>query len=156
MYLHTPASSSSSSSPPASTSVSDFGQTNHLPTTLPPTPKDQQPRNAQKNKFTLGLVGQCSPADPRLPCDAPSDQTVKSLCDIWPQEDMPAVLMVSSHPSVSIVLTAESLSNMIIQPRPRITQLPSPITPSTSRSPISPLPAPSPAASSSHSSTSGS
>ena len=119
-----------------------------------------QPRDPQKNKLILGLVGLC-PLTHYSPHSLISllDQAVTSLCDIWPHQDIPSVFLVSAQPSVSVALAVESLSSMVLQPGPlrtRNAQLPSPITPSSSRSPISisPLSAPSPStAASSRSST---
>ena len=134
MYINTPL-SASSSSPASTVSVSDLD-----PPTYPHTP---QPRDPQKNTFILGLVGPCSPTLPSPPLSLMSllDQAVTSLCDIWPHQDIPSVFLISTQPSVSVALAAESLSSMVIQSSPlrsQNPQLPSPITPSSSLSPSPP------------------
>jgi len=159
-YLNTPA-SSASSSPASSLSVCENDRGKHFLQSLPPTPKENPLRDSQKNKYVLGLVGQsffplyavsssCDPSILFVQLTSFPDQAVKSLCDIWPSQNIPSVFLMSSQTSSSVALAADSLSPTIFQPnqpRPRNTQLPSPISPSTQRSPVSPPSLTSPATS---------
>ena len=70
------------------------------------------------------------------------DQAVKSLCDIWHPQDIPNAFMTSSR-AVAAVHSIDQLPPLITKPiktafRHNI-QLPSPISPSTQPSPISPF-----------------
>ncbi|KAG9316393.1 hypothetical protein JVU11DRAFT_2426 [Chiua virens] len=76
-YLVTPASSVSSS--PRALSEPDRPRHAHHP------PRESKLRDNQKSKFAFSLV----------------DRAVKSLCDIWPQQDIPTVFLTSGRPTVS-------------------------------------------------------
>ncbi|KIK27005.1 hypothetical protein PISMIDRAFT_675324, partial [Pisolithus microcarpus 441] len=110
-YLPTPASSVSSTSPSPHTLSEDRTRHAYL------VPRDCQLRDANKSKYALGLV----------------DQTVKSLCEIWPLQDIPHIFLTSCRPAVA---TSPPLSiHAIASP-----QLYSPISPSIYPSPVaSPL-----------------
>lgn len=110
-YLPTPASSVSSTSPSPHTLSEDRTRHAYL------VPRDCQLRDANKSKYALGLV----------------DQTVKSLCEIWPLQDIPHIFLTSCRPAVA---TSPPLSiHTIASP-----QLYSPISPSIYPSPVaSPL-----------------
>jgi hypothetical protein len=77
-----------------------------------------------------------------------SDQAVKCLCEIWQPQDIPPIFLTSSRASVSIPgskdpalasLTLMGQSRQQPQSGHRNMQLPSPISPTTHPSPISPI-----------------
>lgn len=65
------------------------------------------------------------------------DQAIKSLCDIWPHQDIPTVFLTSSRPLVSPSSAAHHphVANIILSTS-RNTHLPSPISPSTQPTPV--------------------
>jgi hypothetical protein len=141
-YLNTPA--SSVSSPPTSAlSVCELERLRLSLPTLPKTPNDIHLRDIQK-KYVTGLVGQLSARIlPLFSLSALfSDQAVKSLSEIWNPKDIPSVFLTSSRATVVIPLAHDPslLINKSNSFHHRITQLPSPSTPSTQRSPSSPPP----------------
>ncbi|KAH0827541.1 hypothetical protein J3R83DRAFT_4262 [Lanmaoa asiatica] len=121
-YLVTPASSTSSVSPsPRSLSELDRPRHAHHP------PRESKLRDTQKSKFALSLVG--------LPFN--KDQAVKSLCDIWPHQDIPTVFLTSGRPMVSPVSGSDHLHTPnILHSTSYNTQLPSPISPTTQPTPV--------------------
>ncbi|EGN99811.1 hypothetical protein SERLA73DRAFT_159960 [Serpula lacrymans var. lacrymans S7.3] len=124
-YLITPASSVSSSPPPHPSSYQDPDQLPSAPQYHPQPSRECQLRDAQKSKYALGLV----------------DQAVRTLCDIWHPQDVPVVFLTSrpaiTCPSDAIASTPQKHA---IAYHPRNIQLPSPISPTTQPSPISPPP----------------
>lgn len=134
-YLNTPA-SSVSSSPPSSSYIPNICP-NDRPKKSPCNPiyaqssLSAQLRDAQKTRYVSRLV----------------DQTVKALCDIWHPDDIPTVFRTTSNTAFS-----GSTDPLISQPDVTILnnapvhypttnnhQLPSPVTPSSRPSPISPF-----------------
>ncbi|KAF9501894.1 hypothetical protein BDN71DRAFT_497992 [Pleurotus eryngii] len=122
-YLNTPA--SSVSSPP---SVSIPNDPRHATHSLSHTSKEQQSRDANKQKYALSLV----------------DQAVKTLSDVWHPQDIPSVFLTSSRATVPPTPPPlQTPSKLLRDTCRRNVQLPSPISPST-REPPSPLSTPSP------------
>ncbi|KIK99075.1 hypothetical protein PAXRUDRAFT_823180 [Paxillus rubicundulus Ve08.2h10] len=115
-YLVTPASSISSVSPsPRPLCVVDRPRHTLYP------PRECKFRETQKSKYALNLV----------------DQTVKSLCDIWPPQDIPTVFLTSGRPMVASTSSSDQQRASFMPTFPsRNTQLPSPISPTTQPSPI--------------------
>ncbi|KZT26717.1 hypothetical protein NEOLEDRAFT_1025661, partial [Neolentinus lepideus HHB14362 ss-1] len=135
-YLNTPA-SSVSSSPPTSTHVSslcDFQSGPKNLTSNPPTiteaPKEVHFRDTLKGRYLTSLV----------------DQTVKSLCEIWPISDIPVVFQTTARvplcapsPPTQTQNTHQHIQRQY-QSQPhhtRNSQLLSPISPTTPCSPSS-------------------
>ncbi|KIJ18938.1 hypothetical protein PAXINDRAFT_166854 [Paxillus involutus ATCC 200175] len=122
-YLVTPASSVSSVSP-SPRPLCAVDRPRH---TLYP-PRDCKLRETQKSKYALNLV----------------DQTVKSLCDIWPPQDIPTVFLTSGRPMVASTSGSDQQHASPMPTFPsRNTQLPSPVSPTTTQpspvtSPVAP------------------
>ncbi|KAI6046038.1 hypothetical protein EDC04DRAFT_3103617 [Pisolithus marmoratus] len=109
--LPTPASSVSSISPSPHPISEDRLRHAYL------IPRECQLRDAHKSKYALGLV----------------DQTVKSLCEIWPPQDIPHIFLTSCRPAVA---TPSPLPTHMVAN----SQLYSPLSPSIYPSPVaSPL-----------------
>ncbi|KAL4267748.1 Cyclin N-terminal domain-containing protein [Pleurotus pulmonarius] len=122
-YLNTPA--SSVSTPP---SVNVSNDPRHTTPSLSHTSKEQQSRDANKQKYALSLV----------------DQAVKTLSDIWHPQDIPSVFLTSSRATVPPTPPPlQTPSKLLRDTCRRNVQLPSPISPST-REPPSPPSTPSP------------
>ncbi|KAG8213724.1 hypothetical protein J3R82DRAFT_10427 [Butyriboletus roseoflavus] len=107
-YLITPASSTSSVSP-----------------SPPSLPEPDRPRHAHSSATRVPN----SATSKSLSCD--KDQAVKSLCDIWPQQDIPTVFLTSGRPMVSPMSSSDHLHAAlnVLHSTSRNAQLPSPISP---------------------------
>jgi hypothetical protein len=103
-YLITPVSSVSSSPPPSTLCEIERPPTQQSLPALPKSNKDMQPRDSQRDKHVMGLIGQyrfcrCifqslnDPAHRLYFCLA--DQAVKSLCEVWYHQDIPSVFLTS-------------------------------------------------------------
>jgi hypothetical protein len=119
IYLNTPASSVTSSSP-SSTPSSEIERIRQ--SSVPQTPRESQSRESAKNKYVMGLV----------------DQAVKSLCEIWKPQDIPAVFLTSSRVAVQTNTEHTNMSRKRSSRHSRNPQLPSPASPSSHSSPLSP------------------
>lgn len=65
------------------------------------------------------------------------DQAVKSLCDIWPHQDIPTVFLTSGRPMVSSSSGSDHLhAANTLHSTSRNTHLPSPISPTTQPTPV--------------------
>ncbi|KAI0766478.1 hypothetical protein BC629DRAFT_1538024 [Irpex lacteus] len=125
-YLNTP---NSTVLPSTSTYISPavLHSAPSLPSITPakPTPAAGGPLREHKYKYVSGLV----------------DQAVKSLCDIWQPEDIPAVFCTKATSSSDSSTSGHALFDVpFVQPPVRNVQLPSPISPTTQPSPISTSP----------------
>ena len=71
-------------------------------------------------------------------CD--KDQAVKSSCDIWPHQDIPTIFLTSGRPMVSSMSGSNHLHGTnILHSTSCGTHLPSPISPTTQSTVISPV-----------------
>ena len=75
----------------------------------------------------------------QISCD--KDQAVKSLCDIWPPQDIPSVFLTSGRPMVAPVSDSDHIhATNVLHSISRNMHLPSPISPTTQPTPdISPV-----------------
>ncbi|KAF8558021.1 hypothetical protein OG21DRAFT_1434198 [Imleria badia] len=119
-YFVTPASSTASVSP-SPRAFSEPDRPRHA--THPP--RESKLRDIQKSKFALTLV----------------DQAVKSLCDIWPPQDIPSVFLTSGRPLVAPLSGSDHIhASSVPHSTSRNTHLPSPVSPTTQPPPdISPV-----------------
>lgn len=127
-YLVTPASSAS----PSPSSLSEPDRPRHV---LYP-PRDSKLREIQKSKFALSLVGEYFPLIHIRLLSPSQDQAVKSLCDIWPQQNIPTVFLTSGRPVVPLISGSEQQVPNVPHSAFRITHLPSPISPTTQPTPV--------------------
>lgn len=112
-YLPTPASSVSSTSPSPHTISEDRPRHAHS------IPRECQLRDAHRSKYALGLV----------------DQAVKSLCEIWPPQDIPHIFLTSRRPAVAATSSLASHTVASSQLNPPLS--PSSVYPSPVASPMS-------------------
>ncbi|KAH9931090.1 uncharacterized protein BXZ73DRAFT_90175 [Epithele typhae] len=129
VYLHTPASSSAASSP----STAPLHPICDIKTSLP----SSSIRDVQKSKYAAKLVEQIFIAT------VSPDQAVKTLSDVWQTDDIPAVYLVGNgdglcaQPDLKVASSSAAIVSHSLAPffSSRNTQLPSPISPSTRRTP---------------------
>lgn len=123
-YLYTPASSISAS--PSTTFALPASETDRTKTASLPPPCVTPSRETSKHRYATSLV----------------DQAVRSLCDSWHPDDIPAVFSIPSHgPSLATVeRDGQALHTQHVLVSGRNVQLPSPISPSTRPSPLPTVP----------------
>ncbi|EIN11846.1 hypothetical protein PUNSTDRAFT_111874 [Punctularia strigosozonata HHB-11173 SS5] len=119
-FLNTPAScvTVSPSSPITTKPISSLCDPRNPPQQPQPRDVHAQLREIHRARLVNGLV----------------DQAVKSLSDIWPEDDIPAVFKTSGHARAADAPSTPAAADPSLRPRNLNMQLPSPISPHT-RSP---------------------